>query len=703
MQFVRAGLFCTALFLFVLPNAALAHATPISYTPDAGATELTTPRSISVRFTERIEPEASSLTVFAPNGEEVNEGKGIQDPNDGRVFSVPIRDAGEGVYTVSWQVVSVDDGHFSKGAHSFLVDATGKAFEGNAGGVTVTYVTRFPEAVFNFFSLLGESIMLAGVVLLLFGLKRLYGGMSFPGSVWEDISLYFKHLFIFAFLFLSFGTITTFVRKVTELASLQSATFGETLGVFLGSQGGMYLALKFAVGVLFIAVFLLWRKRIMEGKGLAAFPLSVLACLAALIVQLQSSISHAAASLFHPALSIAVTTLHLLAKEFVIGGVVIMLVLLCAHLKKGITREFIELLPRFDLLVAVALIIAGASGVFISWLHLKRFEHFLDTEWGERFIVLLILTCALGTFRLLHQFIVHPRFGRSQRMTRLYLITLPAEATVGFAVLFFSGYISITTPPFIVEEFTYEVRKEADDVHVILGAHPYEKDTFRILIEDSVTGGMVPLNDLVVTATNRERGIGPNVLTVEERFPGAYTFDESSLSPAGQWNVEIIAERNGAYDAHASFGIRFPEDVLASRYSEETREFNGFARAHVILGLMIILFSLGLSAHAMRRIRKLSILPSEEPSVTASLSMAHAAGSALLIALVFSLSWGAYQVLAKTEFEKECLREGGIWRQAFPTRNFEAVSPNALNGCSVHDGHYHFVDEREFRAYMGSL
>jgi methionine-rich copper-binding protein CopC len=167
MSFAKRVIQVAALLCIIVPYSALAHATPISYTPLAGSTELTTPASISIRFTERIEVGASSLAVYGPDNELVNEGKGSLDAQDSRILSVPINDGKEGVYTVSWQVVSVDDGHFTKGAYSFLVDQTGAVYEGHQGGVDVSYSSKLPDAYLGFMQLIGESLFI-GVLGFLF-------------------------------------------------------------------------------------------------------------------------------------------------------------------------------------------------------------------------------------------------------------------------------------------------------------------------------------------------------------------------------------------------------------------------------------------------------------------------------------------------------------------------------------------------------
>src|SRR5262245_46539670 len=115
------GLLLFAVLLFAGVLDAFAHASPMLYEPAASAVLEQPPQRIRIQFSERLEAKASSITVFAPDGSPAQGDDGAPDPSDPRVFSVSVRNAGTGAYTVSWQVVSRDDGHFTKGGYSFSV------------------------------------------------------------------------------------------------------------------------------------------------------------------------------------------------------------------------------------------------------------------------------------------------------------------------------------------------------------------------------------------------------------------------------------------------------------------------------------------------------------------------------------------------------------------------------------------------------
>ena len=108
---------------------ASAHATPISYEPEASSLLEKMPQQVRIYFSERIEQGASGIIVYGPDGSRVDNDDAVIDSRNARFYGLHMRDGGQGTYTVSWQVVSSDDGHFTKGAFSFSVGKeTKKAF-----------------------------------------------------------------------------------------------------------------------------------------------------------------------------------------------------------------------------------------------------------------------------------------------------------------------------------------------------------------------------------------------------------------------------------------------------------------------------------------------------------------------------------------------------------------------------------------------
>ncbi|HYZ21268.1 MAG TPA: copper resistance protein CopC [Rhodopila sp.] len=94
---------------------ALAHAMLDHATPPVGSAG-PAPASVSLRYTEPVEPLFSTVSVTNAKGDRVDDGKPKPDA-DGRILVVPLKQLPPGTYNVEWHVTSVDthktEGHFS--------------------------------------------------------------------------------------------------------------------------------------------------------------------------------------------------------------------------------------------------------------------------------------------------------------------------------------------------------------------------------------------------------------------------------------------------------------------------------------------------------------------------------------------------------------------------------------------------------------
>src|SRR5919109_4081829 len=114
-------------------STAYGHANPVSYSPSANAIitrqqqeNESLPDKVVILFSERPEPKVSYIHVTNSKNERV-------DNNDFKITGQNDREAtvtldksklSEGVYTVSWLVLSRDDGHITKGTYVFNIQST---------------------------------------------------------------------------------------------------------------------------------------------------------------------------------------------------------------------------------------------------------------------------------------------------------------------------------------------------------------------------------------------------------------------------------------------------------------------------------------------------------------------------------------------------------------------------------------------------
>jgi methionine-rich copper-binding protein CopC len=113
-------------------SPAYGHANPVSYSPSANAVIISQqqeneslPDKVVILFSERPEPKVSYIHVANSKNERV-------DNNDFKITGKNDREAtvtldtsklSNGVYTVSWLVLSRDDGHITKGSYVFNIQS----------------------------------------------------------------------------------------------------------------------------------------------------------------------------------------------------------------------------------------------------------------------------------------------------------------------------------------------------------------------------------------------------------------------------------------------------------------------------------------------------------------------------------------------------------------------------------------------------
>lgn len=100
---------------------ALAHAHLQQQIPAAGAQLVASPQTLTLSFSEGIEPAFSGVTVTGPQQHAVATGKLTRSADNPAQVTVPVAETlPPGEYTVAWHVVSVD-GHKTKGQYTFSV------------------------------------------------------------------------------------------------------------------------------------------------------------------------------------------------------------------------------------------------------------------------------------------------------------------------------------------------------------------------------------------------------------------------------------------------------------------------------------------------------------------------------------------------------------------------------------------------------
>jgi copper transport protein len=671
------------------------------------------PADVQIHFSERIESRVSSITVLGPDGSRVDLADSRVDRADPRVFGVNLKDAGNGTYTVSWQVISADDGHFSKGAYVFSVGTGGPAASTQTGGFQTVHSSSAPEAVTLAIELVGEASILGALIVLVFIWRPIR--KYFPEMVSEDTAFIrrFQILFSSGCVMALAGGIAYLIYKTNELATLQESSFAAAWGPFMHTTSSLYTIYRLlGVGFLLIACLIL-RKQIFSAPRITNFEYAFFGVLA-LIDFARARVSHAAASTFEPAFGVLMNFVHLLFKDVWIGGIIALVALLSPLIHKSRSlRAAAFALTRFSRITSVALGVAGVTGVYVIWLHLKGFSNILTTDWGKTFASLSVFASLLLLFRFFNQLYCEPRIidaieeRDEPALPRIFArlgFTLPAEMAIGIAILAVTSLLIITTPP-LAPHYSFSRSTTTQGVVLSLTEQPDETGKFLVTVQDPANKVGANVKNMVVALTNQAAGIGPILAPLQERFAGGFVFGENLLSPPGAWTVSITAQRPGAYDAAASFNVDYPREIAESDARAEARTFGSFEVILIAVALVILAASV-LLYRKSTSLNKVALFAQQEAPASATLSFAHRGAwipPLLLIAIVLYFTGGLPALsrgVLESSFEQACENASVtyVWHESVPERDGHATADLALPGCTtgIGLGQYHFTDAREF-------
>ena len=123
MKFTAPRALGATLFLLgsLTASPVFAHAHLQQQTPAANSEVSPAPQTLTLNFSEGIEPAFSGVTLTGPEKRIIPVGKAVRNEKDNTQLVIPLNETlGDGLYTVEWHVVSVD-GHKTKGQYQFSV------------------------------------------------------------------------------------------------------------------------------------------------------------------------------------------------------------------------------------------------------------------------------------------------------------------------------------------------------------------------------------------------------------------------------------------------------------------------------------------------------------------------------------------------------------------------------------------------------
>lgn len=509
MRSIRRTVLATVLLFaavaLLAPRPAAAHALLSKSSPSNGERLEASPTDVLITLTEEPDLALSSFDVIDVDGTSFTQGDAaLTDP---LTVAIGVQDLPTGVYTVSWRVVSVVDGHLTSGTFAFGVGVD----PSEAAAASVSGVAESP-----FIGTVGRWLFYFGVALLL-GLATMTT-IAGPPGVRRVLLVALGS----AFLVLGLASI--------GLGQLSSAGVG--IGDFLSSGTGRPLVLR-AVGVVAVVALTLGQ----PSKLRAYFVLVA----GLFLIGVHAGGGHAAA---HAGIGpMAIQTAHFAAAAVWAGGLTALVV---GWLDQG-PEARAEAVKGFSRMAFWVFVLVGVTGALRAIEEVGSWGGLINDGYGRivlakivAFGVLLALA-SVNRFRVLRK--LEERIGQLRKLGA-------AEIAIAASVMILTGFLaqgvpSATTAAAAAEN-TLVVRGEnfSGTLRAELTMRPGRPgvNSFSLKLTDADGDS---LGDAAVRLifSHMDSNLGGSELQLESEGDGVWTARSSNLALEGRWKISVLVQQ----------------------------------------------------------------------------------------------------------------------------------------------------------------
>lgn len=556
-----------ALYCGWVVTPALAHALLVRSNPAANAVLTQPPVQVEIYFSEPLESQLSSIRVIDSNGVSVDAGDVRVDPSDPTRLTVTLHSLSDGVYTVTWKVVSSIDGHQTTGSFPFAV--------GDANAQAVSAIQQKSTFRLPFSTLLSKFLMLASLALLL-------GSRLFTLLVWDPAvkseaghsSAAIPQPPIWKRLY-RIGLISILISiGLGILAQAGQSTGGELAAPWNPELGRILTETRLGViwlARLALAALAVW----LAGSGR-----SRLAGWSSFVVNLAllftvSLTSHAATEP-RPLLPLLADWIHLLGMTFWLGGLVYFFTAIRQfQLSEGQlrTRYTSALAARFSANALIVVGLIGLTGFYSAYLRVGSWSALLTSLYGHVLLVKQGFVGGLLVVAAINLLVISPRLKRERfqgvantdlvsRFGKILIIELSLAGLLLASVSFLT-YI----PPAKIAAASSGLtdRTQADDLKLDLSISPGRVGANTFTLHLSSAGEPLrSAREVLLRFTPGQADIPPSELELISQGDGTFQAKGAFLSLPGDWQVQAVVRREDKFDTFADFNFKLQKPGAAN-------------------------------------------------------------------------------------------------------------------------------------------
>ncbi|MFJ7748156.1 copper resistance protein CopC [Peribacillus sp. NPDC097295] len=526
-------LFVSILALFISPMTVFGHATVISSNPSPNESLDTIPETISIRFSEDIQPSFYSLKVISKNKNEVP----LQDiqVSEKTLEATWSSSLEEGSYIIKWRVVS-SDGHpidgtipFQYGKSNIPSDQMNTEDEGG-----------FPSSIQVFLQSLQYLCFAA-----LSGVSFFYLSLSkspLPGPINRRIRRYIW----LSYSGLAISILLSLPLKVTIDAQVgwQHAFNGTYLKEVMQSTqfGSIWLIEITLLLVLFIAIFFMMRNQLNK----LTFILSLV--LVSSLMVCKAFIGHTTDTT-HQYWAVSMDFLHIVSMALWLGGLLAILVILPKSYNPKVTDDnktfYWSVIQKFSSWAILFVIVLIVSGIYSSFQHVPTLYSLLHTTYGQLLLGKIGLMLIMIGFGALH-------LVRGKRKTKKLGLSTGIEFSIGIMVLLIAALLTnvqtANSSPGPVEKT--EITEDDDQVTLSVTPNKTGDNYIQVELKNDEGNPYTNIEQLTLTMESLEGDVGEIKLQLQEGNKGQFKA-QSIIAMSGKWKIQVhgLTKELGSIDA----------------------------------------------------------------------------------------------------------------------------------------------------------
>jgi copper transport protein len=586
--------------LFSARDRAEAHAVQVSSEPASNSQLAQSPATITINFSEPIEPSVTSVQLWDQSAHQVALGKPTFPSGDSKTVVVDVPSTlPSGIYTVVWRNLSTVDGHTWAGSFPFTV--LGPNGEVPSGEVPpqLQKLAEPPsnrpstlESVARWVVLLGTSVIMGGTAYVLFVARPASRRLSAEsGQTVRHVSdsVLLITCAIAAFFALE-GSLLQLVVQSGRLGGL-----GRADNLLLDTRSGHYLLARQGLVILaLVALAAAWRLR---GRALETVALGVLLVSSFGVLLTQSLVSHSAASP-GPFWTTSIDVLHLAGAAVWIGMLIHVGLAMPRWLDelKGPARTLFaaDSFQRFSLVAAFSVAVLLTSGILSSLAQFTAWDDLWTFSYGWSLIAKMLALLPLLAVAGLNAVVLRARVeaaalhiaggavddgGRAgdpvARLQRMLANSVRLEAVLGIVVLVAAAVLVQLEPPRAAADAASQAAAaanqppgqasrgfiqedaEVDGLIMALKITPGTagENTFELGL-GSEFGGIGDILDTRLDFVNETAATGRSTLALPLSGSAKWSAGGSDLSIPGDYTITAVVHRRGLDDVVANFRVK---------------------------------------------------------------------------------------------------------------------------------------------------